>query len=133
MPVKELKLGVDDDALTLATQETSVTNLVYITNIQAERQGIIKDAHNDGKNPSEQVDKKPAAKTSPLEKSLPVNCNDDFKDYGESGIDNNPGREKEWKKRVKKMKEVIDIEFDMDGDVEEQPKNVNDGIAQGKV
>ena len=36
IPVKELKLGVDDNTLTLATQETSVTNLVYITNIQEE-------------------------------------------------------------------------------------------------
>ena len=76
IPVEELKLGVDDDASTLATQETLVKNLVHIMNIQAERQGIIKDTRNDGKNPSEQVDKKPTVKTSPLEKSLPVNHND---------------------------------------------------------
>ena len=43
IPVEELDLGVDDDALTLATQETSVENLVYITNIQEEKQGIMKD------------------------------------------------------------------------------------------
>ena len=79
-------MGVDDDALTVATQESSVKNLVYITNIQEERQGIMKDAWNDGKNPSEQDNKKPTVKTSPLEKSLPVNHNDNFKDYGESGI-----------------------------------------------
>ena len=41
IPVKELKLGVDDNTSTLAPQETLVKNLVYITNIQAERQGII--------------------------------------------------------------------------------------------
>ena len=93
--VEELKLGVDDDASTLATQETSVKNLVYIMNIQAERQGIVKDKCNDGKNPSEKDDKKPTVKTSPLEKSPPVNHNDDLKDYRESGIDNNPGRRKE--------------------------------------
>ena len=109
-------MGVDNNASTLATQETSVKNLVYIMNIQAERQGIIKDTQNDGKNPSEQVDKKPTAKSSPLEKSLPVNCNDDLKDYGESRIDNNSGREKEWKKKATKMKEVIHIDFDMDDD-----------------
>ena len=34
IPVEELKLGADDDASTLATQETSVKSLVYITNIQ---------------------------------------------------------------------------------------------------
>ena len=32
-PVGELRLGADDDALTLATQETSAKNLVYITNM----------------------------------------------------------------------------------------------------
>ena len=42
--MEELKLGVDDNALTLTTQETSVKNLVYIMNIQDERQGIMKDA-----------------------------------------------------------------------------------------
>ena len=88
-------MGVDDDTSTLATQETSVKKLVFITNIQAERQGSIKDTHNDSKNPREQIDKKPTPKTSPLEKSLPINHNDDLKDYGESGIDNDPGRRKE--------------------------------------
>ena len=44
IPVKELKLGVDDYASTLATPETLVKNLVYITNIQEEKQGIMKDA-----------------------------------------------------------------------------------------
>ena len=72
-------------------------------------------------------------RTSPLEKSLPINHNDDLKDYGESGIDNNLGREKECKKKAKKMKEVIHIEFDMDDDVEVQPKNANDRKAEGKV
>ena len=40
IPVEELKLGVDDNASTLATQETSVKNLVYITNIQKESKEI---------------------------------------------------------------------------------------------
>ena len=31
--VNNLQLGADDDVLTLATQETSAKNLVYITNI----------------------------------------------------------------------------------------------------
>ena len=42
IPVEELKLGVDDDASTLATQETLVKNLVYITNIQEESESITK-------------------------------------------------------------------------------------------
>ena len=44
IPVEELKLGVDDNASTLATQETSVKNLVYITNIQKESKEITTDA-----------------------------------------------------------------------------------------
>ena len=52
IPVKELKLGVDDDASTLATQVTSI-KLVYIMNIQEEIKGTINDARNDGKNSSE--------------------------------------------------------------------------------
>ena len=79
------------------------------------------------------MDKKPTVKTSPLEKSLPINCNDDLKDYGESGIENNLGRRKEWKKKAKKTKEFIHIEFDTDDDVEVQLKDANDGNAEGKV
>ena len=104
VPVEELKLGVDDDTSTLATEETSVENLVYITNIQEERQGIMKDAQNDGKNPSKHDDKKPTVKTSPLVKSLPVKRNDIFKDYGESGIDNNPEGIKNKKRRPRTQK-----------------------------
>ena len=126
-------MGVDDNASTLATQETSVKNLVYMMNIQEESKGITNDACNDGKNSSEQDDKKPTARTSPLEKPLPVNPNDDLKDYGESGIENNQGREDEWKKKAKKMKDVIHIEFNMDDDVEMQPKNANDRKAEGKA
>ena len=42
-PVEELKLGVDDNTLTLDPQETSVKNLGYITNIQEVSKGITKD------------------------------------------------------------------------------------------
>ena len=76
-------MGVDDDASTLTTQETSVKNLVYIMNIQEENESITRNAQNNGKNPSKQDDKKPSARTSPLEKSLPVNRNDNLKEYGE--------------------------------------------------
>ena len=99
-------MGVDYDASTLTTQETLVKNLVYIMNIQEEIKGITKDTRNDGKSPSEQDDKKPTARTSPLEKSLPVNRNEDLKDYGESGVDNNPGREKNGKRRLRKRKKI---------------------------
>ena len=35
IPINDLQLGADDDASTLATQETSAKNLVYIMNIPA--------------------------------------------------------------------------------------------------
>ena len=44
IPVDELKLGVNDDALTLSTQETLVKNLVYITNIEEGKLGTTKNA-----------------------------------------------------------------------------------------
>ena len=85
-------------------------------------------------NPSKQDNKKPTLETRPLEKSLPVNHIDNLKEYGESGIDNKPGRDKEWKKKTKNMKKVIHMEFNTDDDdVEEQLKNANDGKAEGKV
>ena len=91
IPVEELKLGGDDNASTLATQETSVKNLVYITNIQEGKLGTAKNARDTSKNPSKQEDKK----ISPLEKSDSVNSNDNLKAYRESGGDNNLGRDKE--------------------------------------
>ena len=42
IPAEELKLGADVNASTLATQETSVKNLVYITNIQEGKLGTTK-------------------------------------------------------------------------------------------
>ena len=95
-------------------------------NIQEEIKGTISDARNDGKNSSENEDKKPTARTRPLEKSCPINPDDDLKDYRESGIENNQEREKEWKKKAKKMKEVIHIEFDRDDDEKVQTKNAKD-------
>ena len=71
-------------------------------------------------------------RTRPLEKSSPINHNDDLKDYRESGIENNKGREKEWKKKAKKIKEVIHIEFNTDNDEDVQLKNANDGKQKGK-
>ena len=37
------------------------------------------------------------------------------------------------KKMAKKTKEVLHIEFNTDDDVKGQPKNANDGKAEGKV
>ena len=129
IPVEELKLGTDDDTSTLATQETSVKNLVYITNIQEGKLDTTKNARDTGKNSSKQDDKK----FSPLEKSDSVNSNDNLEAYGESGRDDNPGINTEQKKKTKNMRKIIHMEIDMDDDVEEQPKNANDVKTEGKV
>ena len=97
IPVYELKLGPDDNMLTLATQETSAKNLVYITNIPEGKLGTMKNVQDSSKNPGEQDDKK----SSPLEKSDSVTSNDNLNTYGESGRDDNPEKGKEWKKKTK--------------------------------
>ena len=101
-------------------------------NMQEEIKGTISDAQNEGKNSSENEERKPTVRTRPLEKSCPINPNDNLKDYGESDIENNQ-RRKKWEKKAKKMKDVIHIEFDMDDDEKVQPKNAKDGNAEGKV
>ena len=73
-------MGADNNTSTLATQETLVKNLVYITNIQEGKLGTTKNAQDTSKNPSKQDDKK----ISPLEKSNSINSNDNLKAYGES-------------------------------------------------
>ena len=76
---------------------------------------------------------------------MPHKPNDDLKDYGESGIENDQerGKEwkiendqergKEWKKKAKKTKEVIHIEFNIDDDEKVQTKNAKDGNTERKV
>ena len=72
IPVGELRLGADDDASMLATQETSAKNLVYITNMPEGTLETAKNVRDSSKNTSEQDDKK----CSPLEKSDQVTSND---------------------------------------------------------
>ena len=91
IPVGELRLGADDDASMLATQETSAKNLVYITNMPEGTLEAMKNVRDSSKNTSEQDDKK----CSPLEKSDQVTSNDNLNAYGESDRDDNPEKAKE--------------------------------------
>ena len=50
IPVSELRLGADDDPLTLATQETSARNIVYITNMPEGTPDAAKNAQDSSKN-----------------------------------------------------------------------------------
>ena len=71
-PVGELRLGADNDASTLATQENPAKNLVYIMNMS---EGILeptKNVRDPSKNTTEEDDKKP----SPVEKTDQVTSND---------------------------------------------------------
>ena len=95
IPVEELKLGVYNDASPLTTQESSVKTLLHIMNLQEGKQGTMKNAQDNSKNPSKQDDKNATAKTSPLENSVSVNSIDNLKAYRESGKDDNLGRDKE--------------------------------------
>ena len=72
IPVGELRLGADDDSSTLATQETSAKNLVYITNMPEGTLETAKNVHDSSKNTSKQDNKK----CSPLEKTNQVTSND---------------------------------------------------------
>ena len=72
IPVGELRLGADDDALMLATQETPAKNLVYITNMPEGTLETTEKVRDSSKNTSEQDNKKP----SPIEKTNQVTSNE---------------------------------------------------------
>ena len=96
IPVGELRLGADNDASTLATQETSAKNLVYIRNMPEGTLEPAKNVRDSSKNTSEQDDKK----CSPLEKTDQVTSNDKLNAYGESDRDDDPKKAKEHKKNT---------------------------------
>ena len=94
--VDDLQLGADDDASTLATQETSAKNLVYITNIPDGKPDRTKNVRDSSKNSGEQADKK----CSPLEKSDHVTSNDKLNAYRESERDAKTEKGEERKKNT---------------------------------
>ena len=51
IPLDDLKLGADNDVSTLATQETLVKNLVYITNIPEDKLRTTKNVQDSSKKP----------------------------------------------------------------------------------
>ena len=91
IPVGALRLGADNDASMLATQETSAKNLVYIINMPEGTLDAAKNVRDSSKNTSKQDDKK----CSPLEKSDQVTSNDNLNAYGESDRDDDLEKAKE--------------------------------------
>ena len=105
IPVGELRLGADDDASTLTTQETPVKNRVYITNMRDGTLETTENVQDSSKNTSEQDDKKP----SPVEKTDQVTSNDQLNAYGESDRDDDPMTAKEHRKNTWRMRKIEQI------------------------
>ena len=96
---------MEDDASSLATQETSLKKSVYITNLKKQTEETPNDSQNNRTKLNEEEDqrKKPPAKDRPLERSSSINSNNDLEDYEESGSENDQAKETE-KKNPKKTK-----------------------------
>ena len=96
IPVGELRLGADDDASTLATQETPAKNIVYITNMPVGTLETTENVRDPSKNTNEQDDKKP----SPVEKTDQVSSNVQLNAYEESDRDEDSKKAKEFEKNT---------------------------------
>ena len=96
IPVGELRLGADDDALTLATQETPAKNIVYITNMP---EGTLETTEN-VRDPSKNTNKQDDKKHSPVEKTDQVTSNVQLNAYEESDRDEDSKKVKEFKKNT---------------------------------
>ena len=128
-PVGELRLGADDDASTLATQENPAKKLVYITNMP---EGTLETTEN-VRDPSKNTNKEDDRKPSPVEKTNQVTSNDQLNAYAESDRDEDSKKAKEFKKNTWRTRKIIHMEFESDDDVDEQAKNSSDVKAEGKV
>ena len=127
-PVSELRLGADNNVSTLATQETSAKNLVYITNMPEGTLETAESVQDSSKKTSEHSDKKP----SPVEKTDQVTSNDQLNAYGESDKDDDPMTAKEHRKNTWRMQKIVHMQFESDDGVDEQVKNSSDAKVEGK-
>ena len=99
IPVGELRLGADDDASTLATQENPAENSVYITNMP---EGTLETTEN-VRDPSKNTNKQDNNKPSPIEKTEKVTSHDQLNAYEESDRDKGSKKAKEFKKNSWRM------------------------------
>ena len=129
IPVNDLQLGADNDASTLATQETLVKNLVYITNIPDGKLDYMKNARDSSKNSGEQ-DGKPS---SLLEKPDQLIRKDTLNAYGESKTDDKREKGEERTTNTWRTRKITHMEFESDDDVAEPLKNANNAKKEGKV
>ena len=128
IPVNDLQLGADNNASTLATQETLAKNLVYITNIPDGKLDYTKNARDSSKNSVEQ-DGKPS---SLLEKPDQVIRKDMLNAYGESKTDDKREKGKERTMNTWRTQKITHMEFESDDDVAEPLKNAANAKRKGK-
>ena len=95
-PIAELRLGADNDASTLTTQENPAKNLVYITNMSEGILETTKNVQDPSKNTTEEDDKKP----SPVEKTDQITSNVQLNAYEESDRDKDSKKAQEAKKNT---------------------------------
>ena len=129
IPVNDLQLRADDDASTLATQETLAKNLVYITNIPDGKLDYTKKARDSSKNSGEQ-DGKPS---SLLEKPDQLIRKDTLNAYGESKTDDKREKGEERTTNTWRTRKITHMEFESDDDVTEPLKNADNAKKEGKV
>ena len=129
IPVNDLQLGADDDASTLATQETLAKNLVYITNIPDGKLDCTKKTRDSSKNSGKQDGKA----SSLLEKPDQLIRKDTLIAYGESKTDDKKEKGEECTTNTWRTRKIIHMEFESDDDVAEPLKNTNNAKKERKV
>ena len=129
IPINDLQLGADDDASTLATEETLAKNLVYVKNIPDGKLDYTKNARDSSKN-SDKQDRKPS---SLLEKPDQLIRKDTLNAYGESKTDDKREKGEERTTNTWQTCKFIHTEFESDDDVAEPLKNADTMKKEGKV
>ena len=129
IPINDLQLGTDDDASTLATQETLAKNLVYVTNIPDGKLAHTDIARDSSKNSSEK-DGKPS---SLLEKPDQLIRKDTLNAYGTSKTNDKREKGKERTTNTWRTRKIIHTEFESDDDVAEPQKNAETTKKEGIV
>ena len=128
-PVGELRLGADDDALPLTTQENPTKKLVYIMNMPECTLETRENVQDPSKNTNKEDDRKP----SPVEKTDQITSNVQLDAYKESDSEEDLKKAQEAKKNTWRTRKIIHMEFESDDDVDKQTKNSRYLKMEGKV
>ena len=128
-PAGELRLGADDDASTLATQENPAKKLVYITNMPECTLETSENVQDSSKNTNEEDDRKPSL----VEKTDKITSYVQSNAYEESDREEDSKKAQEAKKNIWRMRKIIHMKFESDDDVDKQMKNSRNVKTEGKV